>query len=156
MDLMGCYVPNTSRRVLGILFFFLGWKPLPRSCREFFFPRFSVFLNSFDLFWFFCLGGGHFLFLGIKLCAQERGIAGFSAQEQGTTGFSTQERGIAGFSSPGAGNHWVFQVHRVFHPGAGNHRVFRPGAPGFPPRCTGFSTPENGKSLWGEGRVGGN
>ena len=41
MDSMGSYVPNISRRVLGILVSF-GGEPLPRSCLEFFFSKILV------------------------------------------------------------------------------------------------------------------
>ena len=54
---MGSYVPNTSRRVLG--FFFWGGKPLPRSCREFFFSKMFGFFNFSrpDFFSIFFWGG---------------------------------------------------------------------------------------------------
>ena len=51
---MGSYVPNTSRRVLGILVFFCGGKPLPRSCREFFFSKIFGVLNFFRPDFFRC------------------------------------------------------------------------------------------------------
>ena len=45
---MGSYVPNTSRRVLGISYFLLGGGgTLPRSCREFFFSKIFVYLYFF-------------------------------------------------------------------------------------------------------------
>ena len=61
MDEMGSYVPNTSRRVLGILVFFLGGEPLSRSCREFFFSKMFVVVVVVVVFrsCFFC-----FLFIG--------------------------------------------------------------------------------------------
>ena len=50
---MGSYVPNTSRRVLGILvfFFLLGSLCLAVAASSFF-PRFSVFFNFFDQIFF--------------------------------------------------------------------------------------------------------
>ena len=71
MDSMGSYVPNTSRRVLGILFFFWGGKPLPRSCREFFFPRFSVIF--FDIFFKdFLFVGSFAIFRHRTLCPEDQ------------------------------------------------------------------------------------
>ena len=118
---MGSYVPNTSRRVLGILVFFWGGKSSASELpRVLFFQdfRLNIFFDHFFL---------AFLFFGSFSFFRHRALC------------------------PGEGNRRVFRPgagnHRVFHPGEGNRRVFHPRSrksPGFPPRCTGFSTQEQG------------
>ena len=162
---MGSCVPITSRRVLGFVFFG-GEGSASQLPRVLFFQYFRFLKFVFDhLFFEFSFFGSFSIFRHRTLCPgdgnrqffrkgespgfppRSREPLGFPPRRGESPGFPPQEQEITGFST---------QVHRVFHPGAGNHRVFRPGAPGFPPRCTGFSTQENGKSLRGEGRVGGN
>ena len=78
---MGSYVPTTSRRVLGILFFFAGGgKPLPRSCREFFFSKIFICFNLFDqiLFAFYFLVS--LLYLKELVVAKNYNIASLSAE----------------------------------------------------------------------------
>ena len=94
-------------------------------CREFFFSNMFGVFNFVRPFFYICYFLGHFLFLGIELCAQEMGIAGFSAQE----------RGIARFFPPRRGEPPVFPPRRGE-------------SLGFPPRRT--ENLSGGRVGWGE------
>ena len=67
MDYMGSYVPNTSRRVLGILFFFWGGEAsasqLPRVLFSKIFDVFKFCSTRFFFEFYFLV---IFLFLGIE------------------------------------------------------------------------------------------
>ena len=61
---MGSYVPNTSRRVLGILVFFWGGEASASQLpRVLFFQDFRFFLNLFDQIFFEFYSFGHFSIL---------------------------------------------------------------------------------------------
>ena len=70
---MGSYVPNTSRRVLGILFFLGGGRSLfLAAAASSFFPRFSVFIFFRPDFFRFLVFGSFFILTHRTLCPEDK------------------------------------------------------------------------------------